>query len=69
MSAVVAVVLVLAALVAIGLVWELPKIRTFHINQPAERRRREIAARKTLAALVGGTAAAAFLAAAVWCWL
>ena len=39
--------------VAIGVIIEVPKIITHHINQPQQRRRSEAAARKTLLLLIG----------------
>lgn len=60
------VVVLLAVVGAIGLISELPKIVTHHINQPVERRRREQAARRTIAAIIFAAMAIAGFAAVLW---
>ncbi len=55
--------LLIAVVFVVGVLVEVPKLRTAHINQLPERRRRESAARRTLGLWM---AAAAVLAYAVW---
>jgi len=55
----------LVVLMLVGIVIEVPRIRTHHINLPKERERREAAARKTLIRAVAWTVAGALAAAAL----
>jgi len=60
-----ALMVVLAVLAAVGILIEVPRIRTYHINLPKERERREAAARRTLAIAIAWTAAGGLAAAAL----
>jgi len=63
-TALIAILTALAIAGAVGIVVQLPKIVTHHINLPKERRRREMAARRTLMRWMAG--AAAVVAAVAW---
>ena len=63
-TALIAILTALAIAGAVGLVVQLPKIVTHHINLPKERRRRELAARRTLMRWMA--AAMASIAIAAW---
>jgi len=62
--ALIAILTALAIAGAVGIVVQLPKIVTHHINLPKERRRREMAARRTLVKWMA--AALAVVALSAW---